>query len=125
VESKEFSVPQRIEVIAPDKLLQISGYELEVADTQGVDRTPIRRDLLGYLDNDRTLTVLCSRFKDAPDREIYDLIEYLAKNNKEKALKERVIILVLPQNDEAYNMMNYAGEPVDSKDEAYNLSVKR
>ncbi len=118
---KEFAVPQRIDVIVPDNVFQFCGYELEIVDTQGVDKTAIRRDLLGYLNDQRTLTVFCSRFKDAPDREIYDLIENLIKNGSEKALKERVVILVLPQNDEADNMMNYAGDPVDSKDEAYNL----
>lgn len=118
---KEFSVPQRIDVIVPDQVFQFCGYELEIFDTQGVDKTAIRRDLLGYLNDQRTLTVFCSRFKDAPDREIYDLIENLIKNGSEKALKERVVILALPQNDEAENMMNYSGDPVDSQDDAYNL----
>ncbi|AFZ18625.1 helix-turn-helix domain-containing protein [Allocoleopsis franciscana] len=118
---KEFSVPQRIDVIVPDNVFQFSDYELEIIDTQGIDKTAIRRDLLGYLNDQRTLTVLCSRFKDAPDREIYDLLENLIKNGAKKTLKERVLILALPQNDEADNMMNYAGDPVNSTDEAYNL----
>jgi hypothetical protein len=118
---KEFSVPQRIDVIVPDQVFQFCGYDLEIFDTQGMDKTPIRRDVVGYLNNEQTLTVFCSRFKDAPDREIYDLIKNLIKNGKKEALKERVVILVLPQNDEADNMMNYVGDPVDSQDEAYNL----
>ncbi|MHC5722211.1 MAG: hypothetical protein ACYTX0_61910, partial [Nostoc sp.] len=64
---------------------------------------------------------MCSNFKDAPSSEIYDLIANLIQTGSEKLLKERVIILVLPQNDDAYKGNNETGEPVDSKDEAYSL----
>ncbi|MEH2149103.1 helix-turn-helix domain-containing protein [Nostoc sp.] len=120
---KEFSVPQRIDIIIPAEFFQSSPYELEVIDTRGLDKdgTAVRRDLMDCLNDQRTLTIFCSRFKDAPSSEIYDLIANLIQTGSEQLLKERVIILVLPHNDEAYNGTNDTGEPVDSKDEAYSL----
>ncbi|HEY9800747.1 MAG TPA: helix-turn-helix transcriptional regulator [Leptolyngbyaceae cyanobacterium] len=123
---KEFSVPQKIDIIVPAEFFQSSTYELEVIDTRGLDKdgTAVRRDLMDCLNNHRTLTVLCSRFKDAPSSEIYDLIANLIETGSEQLLKERVIILILPQNDEAYNATNDTGDPVDSKDEAYRLKCE-
>ncbi|MEH2170539.1 MAG: hypothetical protein V7K41_28600 [Nostoc sp.] len=127
---KEFSVPQRIDIIVPGELFQSSPYELQVIDTKGLDKdgTAVRRDLMDCLNDQRTLTVLCSSFEDAPSSEIYDLIANLIQTGSEKLLKERVIILVLPKNDDAYKGNNETGEPVDSKEEAYSLKreeVKR
>ncbi|OCQ97812.1 hypothetical protein BCD64_06865 [Nostoc sp. MBR 210] len=123
---KEFSVPQRVDIIVPSDFFNSSSYELEVIDTRGLDKdgTAVRRDLMECLSDPRALTVLCSRFKDAPSSEIFELINNLIQTGSEKLLKERVIILVLPQNDEAYNATNNAGDPVDSKDEAYSLKCE-
>jgi len=120
---KEFSVPRRVDIIVPSDFFPPSSYELEVIDTRGLDKdsTAVRRDLMDCLSNQRTLTILCSRFKDAPSSEIYELIANLIQTGSEKLLQERVIILILPQNDEAYNATNDTGDPVDSKDEAYSL----
>ncbi|MEH1807282.1 helix-turn-helix domain-containing protein [Nostoc sp.] len=120
---KDFSVPRRIDVMVPDTFFQSSNYDLEIIDTRGLDKdgTAIRRDLMDCLNNQRSLTVLCSRFNDAPGSEIRDLINTLIQNGSEKVLQDRVVILVLPKNDEAYNKTNDAGDLVDSKEEAYNL----
>ncbi|BAZ31659.1 hypothetical protein NIES4074_41320 [Cylindrospermum sp. NIES-4074] len=123
---KEFSVPQRIDIIVPSEFFHSSPYELEVIDSRGLDKdgTAVRRDLMDCLNDQRTLTILCSRFNDAPNSEIYDLIDNLIQNGSEQLLRERVIILVLPQNDEAYKGYNDTGDPVDSKDEAYSLKCQ-
>lgn len=120
---KEFSVPRRIDVMVTDTFFKSCNYDLEIIDTRGLDKdgTAIRRDLMDCLNDQRSLTVLCSRFNDAPGSEIRDLIDTLIQNGSEKVLQDRVVILILPKNDEAYNKTNDAGDLVESKDEAYDL----
>ncbi|MDY6780980.1 MAG: hypothetical protein SW833_00205 [Cyanobacteriota bacterium] len=83
---EEFSVPQKIEIMVPTKKFISSHYNLKILDTRGIDKdgTVIRRDLMDCLNNRRNLTVLCSRFKDAPNSEIRDLIENLITQGSEK-----------------------------------------
>jgi transcriptional regulator with XRE-family HTH domain len=122
--NREVTLPQRIDVIVPDQVIFNSDYELDIIDTRGIDDngTAIRRDLIEFLKNPRTLTVLCSRFKDAPDRQICDLIENRVESGSEQVLKDRTIILCLPQNQEDEEMNNpETGDYVDSKEEAYSF----
>jgi len=120
----ELPLPQRIDVFVPDKIFQFSPYELELVDTRGVDvegtakGTVIRQDLIDYLDDPRTLTVLCCKFDDAPGDLIYSLIDKLSKT-REEAFKERVIILILPHNDDALETTDNAGNEIETEEEAY------
>lgn len=120
----ELPLPQRIDVFVPDKIFQFSPYELELVDTRGVDvegtakGTVIRQDLIDYLDDPRTLTVLCCKFDDAPGDLIYSLIDKLSET-REEAFKERVIILILPHNDDALETTDNAGNEIETEEEAY------
>ena len=120
----ELPLPQRIDVFVPDNFFQFSPYELELVDTRGVDvegtakGTVIRQDLIDYLDDPRTLTVLCCKFDDAPGDLIYSLIDKLSET-REEAFKERVIILILPHNDDALETTDNAGNEIETEEEAY------
>jgi transcriptional regulator with XRE-family HTH domain len=120
----ELPLPQRIDVFVPDKIFLFSPYELELVDTRGVDvegtakGTVIRQDLIDYLDDPRTLTVLCCKFDDAPGDLIYSLIDKLSET-REEAFKERVIILILPHNDDALETTDNAGNEIETEEEAY------
>lgn len=120
----ELPLPQRIDVFVPDKIFQFSPYELELVDTRGVDvegtakGTVIREDLIDYLHDPRTLTVLCCKFDDAPGDLIYSLIDKLSET-REEAFKERVIILILPHNDDALETTDNAGNEIETEEEAY------
>jgi len=116
---KEFSLPQRIDVIVPNKVIHSSHYELEIIDTKGVEGTAIRQDVQARLDNERTLTVLCSRFNDAPNTSIQLLIEHLTKTRSKEVLEARVILLILPRKGEASAMQDDTGNPVEGDDEGY------
>ncbi|WP_261205101.1 helix-turn-helix domain-containing protein [Laspinema sp. D2d] len=125
--NKEVTVPKQIDVIVPAGVVPDSDFELEIIDTRGLDNegTTIRRDIIDCLDNSRTLTVLCSKFADAPSSQICDIIDHLINEGSQKVLQERTVILCLPQNAEAEDITNpETGDFVESTKEAYELKKK-
>jgi transcriptional regulator with XRE-family HTH domain len=127
---KELPLPQQIDVIVPDNVFQSSPYELDIVDTRGVavegrvKETVIRQDLIKYLDDPQTLTVLCCKFGDAPGEVIYSFIDSLIQS-REKAFKERVIILVLAHDKDALKTTDNVGEEIDTEDDAYKLEQNK
>ncbi len=117
----EFSLPKKIDVIAPSEMLHSRGLNLELIDTKGVDRTAIRPDLKSCVDDPRTLTVLCTRFTQAPDVSIQRFVEHLTEIGAERALRERVAMLVLVHDTEALGMKDDAGVMAETEQEGYEL----
>ncbi|MFB2921300.1 helix-turn-helix domain-containing protein [Aerosakkonema funiforme] len=123
---KELPLPQRIDVMVPDKIFESSPYNLEIVDTRGVEvegtakGTVLRQDLIKYLDDPRTLSVLCCKFGDAPGDVIYSFIDNLSQTRQE-AFKERVVILVLVHNNDALKTRNDFGDYIDTEGEAYKI----
>ncbi len=121
----EFPLPQRIDVVIPYNLFDSSCYELDIVDTKGVDGTANRPDIRQYIDDSRTLTVLCSAFPDAPNQMTQNLIEKLIETGSEGVLKERVILLLLPQYEQALAMKDDAGFKVETKEDGYDLKQEQ
>jgi transcriptional regulator with XRE-family HTH domain len=117
----DFTLPQRITVHAPSQPLRICDYKIEIIDTKGVDRTAIRPDLKNCVDDQRTLTVLCSSFTKAPDVEMQGFIEHLKEVGADNALRERIAMLVLAHDDEALGMKDDAGVVAEDEQEGYEL----
>lgn len=118
------SLPQRIDIIAPRSALEQDTFNIGFTDTRGVDGTVIRPDLKACLDDPRTVTILCSGFRPAPDATMRNLIEHALDTGSERALSERVVLLVLPHPGEAIEMKDEAtGEKVDSEADGYELKA--
>lgn len=117
----EFSLPHRIDITVPFAPLEVNGLEIELIDTKGVDGTAIRPDIQAHVDDERTLTVLCSRFNSAPDQSIQGLVEHLIKTGAKRVLGERTLLIVLPRSGEAMEMKDDAGNQADNADEGYEL----
>lgn len=113
------SLPKRIDVFVPMQLLKDSPYEIKFIDTKGVDETAIRPDLQAYLDDPRTVTVLCSHF--APDATMLDVLAHLTATGKAGAISDRTVFLVLPHRDEALEIKSEDGEPIEEVSAAYAL----
>jgi len=94
----DVTLPRRIDLIVPAPLLGKRPFTVQIVDTKGVDDTAIRPDIRAYLDDARTLTVLCSRFNSAPDSTMQQLLENLASTGAERAMDERVVLLVLARS---------------------------
>ncbi len=117
----EFPLPQCITVHAPSEMLRDHGYVLEMIDTKGVDRTAIRPDLQSRINDPRTLTLLCSSFTQAPDVSLQGLIKHLVDTGEERALRDRIVMLILAHGKEALGMKDDSGVLAESETEGYEL----
>jgi len=115
----DFSVPARITVLLPSKLLRTSPYEISVADTKGVEGTTQRPDLQAQTDNGRNLSVLCARFEDAPGSVPLSLLRGFKELGLDALEKGRVCLLVLPRNDEAIGVRGDGDAASETREEGY------
>src|SRR5262249_2547382 len=86
----EVSLPARIEVLVPHGILNEGAFDITLIDTRGVDETVVRPDLRLRMTDPRTLTVLCSEFKAAPDNSVKQVLKHLVDAGGDRALGERV-----------------------------------
>jgi transcriptional regulator with XRE-family HTH domain len=117
----DVSLPRRIDLIVPFPLLGKHSYGTRVIDTKGVDGTAIRPDIRAHLDDPRTLTVLCTRYNNAPDPTMQGLIENLVNTGAGNNLGERAVLLVLPRQNEALEMKDDTGLHAESAEMGYRL----
>lgn len=119
--SPDFTLPRRIEVVVPDKLLQVSDLAVRFIDTKGIDRNAAREDIECHFDDPHTLAVLCSPFNNAPAAETRLLLER-AKDAGVRTLDVNAALLVLPRPSEALAMKDDAtSTPVECAQEGYEL----
>jgi transcriptional regulator with XRE-family HTH domain len=97
----EFSIPRRVEITVPTRILGTDDLDIRIIDTRGIDEPSVpRRDLQAYLDDDRCVVVLCSRFGDAPTGATLSVLERAIAGGRKDALLERGLLLVLPRDHE-------------------------
>ncbi|EXI86906.1 MAG: transcriptional regulator, y4mF family [Candidatus Accumulibacter regalis] len=119
--SPEFTLPRRIEVVVPEKLLQVADLTVRFIDTKGIDRNAAREDIECHFDDSHTLAVLCSPFNNAPAAETRLLLER-AKDAGIRTMDVNAALLVLPRPMEALAMKDDAtSAPVESAQEGYEL----
>lgn len=114
-----FSVPQRITVLLPLNALRDTPYRLSVIDTKGVEGTTQRPDLKAQLDDPRTVTVLCSKFPDAPGATALSIVREAVDSGSDAIDAERLCLLVLPREDEAIKIVDDSGGNPTSAEEGY------
>ncbi len=106
-----FSVPRRITVLVPSESLKATG-DLSIVDTKGVETITQRPDLRGYIDDPRTLVVLCSKFPDAPNATVQRILRENEEAGSDSAAMKREVLLVLPRNDEPLQVLNETDTPM-------------
>jgi transcriptional regulator with XRE-family HTH domain len=114
-----FSVPQRITVLLPLKQLRSNAYRLSVIDTKGVEGTTERPDLKSQLDDPRTVTVLCSKFADAPGATPLSIVKDVLESGSDAIEVGRLCLLVLPRDEEALKIIDDSGSNPLSAEEGY------
>lgn len=117
----DVSLPRRIDMVVPIHLLGDQSLSIRVIDTRGIADTAIRPDIRCYLDDPRTLTVLCSRFGNAPDNSLKHLMLNLVSTGAEKILAERVALLVLARNQDVMEMKDDEGNRAETAEEGYRM----
>ena len=116
-----FSVPQRITVLLPLKALRETPYSLSVIDTKGVDGTTQRPDLKAQIDDPRTVTVLCTKFPDAPGETPMSVMREALESGSDALDAGHLCLLVLPRDDEALRIVDDSGNTPDSAEEGYAI----
>lgn len=115
----KFSVPQRITVLLPLEALRETPYLLSVIDTKGVEGTTQRSDLMAQIEDERTVTVLCCKFSDAPGNVPLSIMRETLDSGSDALAAERLCLLVLPREDEALKIVDDSGNTPGSAEEGY------
>ena len=121
--NSELTIPRRIEVFVDGPLIPADGdVEVSIVDTKGIDETVARADLERHIGALHTVLVLCCGFNEAPGTEATSLLRRASEAGIEGDGLQGVV-LGLPKFDEALQMLDDAGEPVESMEEGYRLKT--
>lgn len=120
-QDSRFSIPQRVTVFVPESAVRRSPYDLSIIDTKGMHVTTERSDLQTLMNDSRTLTVLCCGFNDAPGADPMKLMKRVAELGSDAIERRRVILLVLPQGDQAMKIIDDSGDPPESVEHGYAI----
>ena len=122
----EFSLPRRVEITVPMRVLGSEELDVRLIDTRGVDE-PLapRRDLQAYLDDNRCVIVLCSKFGDAPNAATLAVLERAIDGGLKEALLARGLLLVLPREGDDTNLRdNNTGEWVSGFQDGRDVKLE-
>lgn len=106
-------LPKRIEITTKRELLSTSEFEAFIKDTKGIDQTSNRQDLDGCLHDDRTVSIICSGFNDAPADAIHKLLKSAKESGLDNRLADESILLILDRNGEALRVTADHGQVED------------
>jgi len=115
----DFSMPAHVEVIVP-QLLDVEGLSVSIVDTRGIDERAARVDIDARLEDEHTVSLLCSGFNDSPNAAVKNLLAR-AREVDNKLLDTHAALLVLPRSSEPMAVKHDDGEPVESADEGCDL----
>ena len=119
----EFSLPKRIEVVVPQRILTGESEDtisIRLIDTKGIDSTSERGDLEAYFNNPHALVVMCSTFNDAPSPSVQQLLDRAVKGGFPN-VENKSAILVLPRPTEALAVRDDDGYAVEGVSDGYEL----
>ena len=119
----EFSLPNRIEVVVPQRILgdqSDDSLSIRLIDTKGIDSTSERGDLEAHFNNTNSIVVMCSTFNNAPSASIQQLLDRAAKGGFPN-VENKSAILVLPRPSEALAVRHDDGFSVDTVADGYEL----
>lgn len=127
----EFSLPKRIEIVLPYHMVRnildldsgrdsSANLDLCIIDTKGIDQTAERADLERHFYDQRTVTILCSGFNDAPEQSAQTLLKR-AIEAKAPDVYRKSMILVLPRANEALAVKDESGTNSETDEDGYEL----
>ncbi|WP_438010475.1 helix-turn-helix transcriptional regulator [Sorangium sp. So ce321] len=118
---EDVPLPRRINVLIPRNPFDTT-FDVTIVDTKGIDdvASAIRPDIETRITDPRTISILCSGFPDAPNTVVQQVLRHLRDVGEAATLRDRVIVLVLPQNQQALDTME-DGARVESKEHGYEV----
>ena len=109
-------MPQRIVIELGRPLVNEPELNISLIDTKGLDGNVEREDIDCQFRNNRAVCVVCSKFNDAPEQAVQDLLKHLLESGLGQPVAQQTQLLILDRNEEAENMLSEEG-PVSSADE--------
>jgi len=97
---------KKIILVIPYSNLETEDISLTVVDTKGVDQTVNRIDLDLCITNDRVVSVLCTRFNDAPDKTTVGVLDNALRAGLKGRLQAETVVLVLDREGEANDVID-------------------
>lgn len=116
----EFSLPSRIDVTVPSRILGAETLSISIVDTKGIDGVAERGDLETHLNEPNTIAVLCTSFNNAPAVSVQQLLER-AVRAQFPDIAAKTAVLVLAHPGDALGMKDDNGDLVDKVSEGYDL----
>ena len=116
----EFSLPKRIDVLVPHRILREEFLDIRLVDTKGIDGTAEREDLEAHFYDPNAVVILCSAFNQAPALSAQQLLTR-AKDGGVRDLDSKAAVLVLPRPDEALAVKDETGDQADTVEYGYEL----
>jgi hypothetical protein len=92
-----------------------------VIDTKGVEGTTQRADFMKRIEDERTVTVLCCSFSDAPGNVPLSIMRDTVDAGIDAIDAERICLLALPRSDEALKIIDDMGNRPGSAEEGYAI----
>lgn len=114
---------KHIRILVPRRLFDNINYALSVIDTKGVDQTVNRADLDSCLTNNRTVSVLCCRFNEAPDKTMSGLLKLARDAGLSQRVSKETVLLILDRKSEAEKVIDI-DEPVGDKIEGREIRTE-
>lgn len=119
----DFSLPARISVAVPFRLIPDAPLDITVIDTRGVDGSAIRPDILARLKDDRAVVLLCSKWGSAPDPSIQNLLTHVSQTNADRSLLNRVAVVALARSGDAMSMRYDSLESPEDVAQGYEIKL--
>lgn len=116
----EISLAKKIRIELQNVSWEYPEFDLTFVDTKGVDQTVNRNDLDNCLTDNRTVSVLCSRFNDAPDKTVVGVLKQAKDAGLINRINSESLILVLDRDNEPEQVIDI-DEPIDDKDEGREI----
>ncbi|WP_296030625.1 hypothetical protein [uncultured Alcanivorax sp.] len=117
-------LPKHIRILVPARLFDKINYALSVIDTKGVDQTVNRADLDDCLTDNRTVSVLCCRFNEAPDKTMSGLLKLAKDAGLSQRSANETVLLILDRESEAEKVIDI-DEPVGDKTEGREIRAEQ
>ena len=116
------SLPIRMEISVPYRVLEEESLSISIVDTKGIDDTAQREDLEFHFRDPNTVVILCSSFNDAPAPSVQQLLERGQEGQFPK-LADKAAVLILPRPSEALAAKDDQGFTAADSAEGYELKI--
>jgi len=121
----DFSIPEKITATIPFSLIPNTSLNITLLDTRGLDGSSVRPDIISHLRNDRSITVLATKWGSAPDPSLQSLLKHIVETEVDRSIFERIVLMVIARSGDALSIKNDLGDYAEDVAEGYDLKIRQ